>query len=119
MIFDNNGQTIYRAYSYPINPNMIQEEEDLEQEHDRFLSLVYNNISHNNFGILKEAHTRCIQTPIIQAGNTCYFSTYMHQHCNYRPVHRQSPIYFDDARARIYANQQPNLEHTSCEHIFL
>ena len=123
LIFDDDGQITYRAYSptqYHFNEDGSNPDHRSEQ-FGQFLASVYNRLAYNqlqplnnatNYGRLKEVHTRHIQVPITQRGGICYFTTYVHQHCNYKPVHRMSPVFFDDIQANNYANR-------SCPHEFV
>lgn len=127
LIFENNGNYSYRAYS----PSEFNRQPDVDDTDHRsvlfgqFLARIYNRIAYdpnqplNNgtqFGALKEIHSRFVQIPIEQRGQTCYFSTYQNQHCRYNPIHRDSPVFFDQQPAANYQNQQPNLIHCSCSH---
>ncbi len=130
LIFDNNGQIYYHAFSpkeYHYRPDGSSPDHS-DGQISQFLAHIYNRISYNPqntinnvslFGKLKEIHTRHIYIPITERGNICYFSTYANQYTNYRPIHTISPIFFIDNQAKNYANQQPNLFHTSCQHEFL
>lgn len=131
LIFDNEGQISYRAYSpdgYIFNADGSNPDHRSEQ-FGQFLARVHNRVAYDsmqpmnnatNYGRLKEIHTRHIAVPITDRGNgICYFTTYIHQHCNYKPVHRNSPVFFDAIQADNYANMQPNLFHRSCSHEFV
>lgn len=127
LIFDNDGIVSYKAYS----PSQYQFLEDgsnpdhHSEQFGQFLARVYNRVAYNeqqplnnatNYGRLKEIHTRHILVPINQRDNTCYFSTYIHPHTDYKPIHRESPVMFDRNLANNYINLQPNLCHHSCDH---
>ena len=131
LIFDNNGQISYRAYSpdtYTFNADGSNPDHCSEQ-FGQVLARVHNRVAYNalqpmnnvtNYGQLKEIHTRHIQIPIAERNDgTCYFTTYIHPHCSYKPVHRNSPVLFDPNQANNYANTQPNLNHRSCPHEFV
>ena len=130
LIFDNEGQISYRAYSptqYHFNSDGSNPDHRSEQ-FGQFLAAVYNRVAYDqmnplnnatNYGRLKEVHSRHIQVPIQNRGPTCYFTTYIHQHCNYKPVHRESPVVFDVIQAQNYAGIQPNLCHRECPHEFV
>ncbi len=130
LIFEDDGQFIYRAYSpsqYHFNEDGSNPDHRSEQ-FGQFLAAVYNRVAYNQlqplnnntpYGRLKEVHSRHIQVPIAQRGHTCHFTTYVHQHCPYKPIHRNSPVFFDDIQANNYANYQPNLHHRSCSHEFV
>lgn len=130
LIFDNQGQISYRAYSpteYHFRPDGSNPDHR-DGQFSQFLAHVYNRVAYdqlnpmnNNtpFGALKEVHTRHVQIPISQRGDTCYFSTYIHHHTSYKPVHRASPVLFNGIQANNYAIQQPNLHHHSCPHEFV
>jgi hypothetical protein len=127
LIFDNQGQISYRAYSpteYHFRPDGSNPDHR-DGQFGQFLAHLYNRIAYDqlnpinnntNYGYLKEIHTRHVQIPIASRGNVCYFTTYVHQHCNYKPIHRDSPVVFDANQANNYANLQPNLTHLSCPH---
>ncbi len=125
---DPNHQVYYRAYSssqYNI-PNANSSVQNLQHlQYGQFIAQIYNklaldqqnplnNVTH--YGKLKEIFIRFLEIPMAQRGPTCYFSTYNHPHCNYRTVHRQSPIYFTDSEAHSYGSLQPNLVHYDCQH---
>jgi hypothetical protein len=130
LIFINQGHITYRAYSpreYHFLPDGSNPDHR-DGQFAQFLAHVYNRVSYdaqnpmNNstpFGELKEIHTRHVQIPIANRGHTCYFSTYIHQHTNYKPVDRPSPVLFDPIQAQNYANTQPNLYHRDCPHEFV
>ena len=128
LIFNNGGQISYRAYSpdnYTINEDGTNPSEQLGQ----FLARVHNRIAYNsmqpmntvtNFGQLKEIHTRHITVPLSERSNgACHFTAYAHQNCNYKPVHRESPVFFSANQATNYANMNPNLFHYECPHEFV
>jgi hypothetical protein len=130
LIFDTDGHISYRAYS-PTEYHFLPDGSNPDHrdgQFGQFLAHVYNRIAYdqtnplNNstpYGQLKEIHTRHIQIPISERHYICYFTTYIHQHCNYKPIHRESPVTFDQNQANNYANQQPNLCHRSCSHEFV
>jgi hypothetical protein len=132
LIFENNEIYSYRSYSpanYDVNDNDIDNNEYIYEDlYGQFLANIYNKIARdinqplNNtttFGNLKEIHIRYISIPLNQRDIICYFSTYEHPHCRYRPIHRESPINFDLTRAASYENQQPALGHHICSHEFV
>jgi hypothetical protein len=130
LIFDNEGQISYRAYSpreYHFNADGSNPDHRSEQ-FGQFLAAVYNRVSYDqlqpmnnatNYGRLKEVHSRHIQVQLANRGDVCYFTTYIHQHTPYKPVHRNSPVFFNQNDANNYSNQQPNLYHRSCSHEFV
>ena len=130
LIFDNQGVISYRAYSpreYHFLPDGSNPDHR-DGQFGQFLAHLYYRIAYDvqnpmnnntNFGQLKEIHTRHVQIPIADRHNTCYFTTYIHPHTLYKPVHRNSPVFFDQDRANNYINQQPNLFHLSCQHEFV
>lgn len=129
LIFDNQGQISYRAYS-PTEYHFLPDgsnPDNRDGQFAQFLAHLYtkvaydqlNPLNNTNYGQLKEIHTRYVQIPIAQRHNICYFTTYNHQHTNYKPVHRESPVFFDVNQANNYSNQQPNLTHLSCIHEFV
>jgi hypothetical protein len=130
LIFDNQGEISYRAYS-PTEYHFLPDGSNPDHrdgQFGQFLAHVYNRVAYDqqnpnnnntNYGRLKEIHTRHIQIPINQRMGLCYFTTYIHPHCNYKPVHRNSPIFFDPNQASSYANLQPNLIHYNCPHEFI
>jgi hypothetical protein len=131
LIFENDGQISYRAYSptdYFFNEDGSNPDHRSEQ-FGQFNARVYNRVAYDsmqplnnatNYGRIKEIHSRHIMVPISQRqAGICYFTTYIHQHCNYKPIHRNSPVFFDANQANNYANMQPNLFHRSCSHEFV
>lgn len=130
LIFDNQGQITYRAYSpreYHFLPDGSNPDHR-DGQFGQFLAHVYNRVAYNeqqplnnatNYGRLKEIHTRHVQIPISQRFNICYFTTYIHRHTPYKPIHRESPVFFDLNQANNYANMQPNLSHHNCPHEFV
>ena len=130
LIFDNQGQISYRAYS-PIEYHFLPDGSNPDHrdgQFGQFLAHLYNRITYDqlnpinnntNYGHLKEIYTSHVQIPIASRGNICYFRTDNHPHCNYKPIHRESPIFFDINRANNYANLQPNLTHLSCPHEYI
>jgi hypothetical protein len=131
LIFDNDGQIIYRAFSpsqYHTLPGVPDEDNTFPDQYGQFLARIYSRISYDtqqplnnntNTGKLKEVHTRNIDVPLGQRNNLCYFSTYTHPHTLYKPVHRQSPIFFNFQDAVTYNNSMPELIHRSCSHEFV
>ena len=131
LIFNNGGQITYRAYSpnsYNLNNDGTNPDHQSEQ-FGQFLARIHNQIAYDlmqpintitNFGQLKEIHTRHITVPITERCNeVCYFTTYNHPHCNYNPVHRESPVFFNVNQANNYASMYPNLFHYQCSHEFI
>jgi hypothetical protein len=127
LIFDNDGYITYRAYS-PREYQYQQTNNGVDYRLEQFMSSLYNHIAYidvqpqNNVtlhGKLKEVHTRYIQIPIPNRGTICFFTTYEHPHTNYKPVHRESPVFFDSLQASNYSNVNPNLIHLSCPHEFI
>jgi hypothetical protein len=124
---DPNHQVYYRAYSSSqYIPNADSSVQNLQHhQYGQFIAQIYNKLALDqqnplsnvtSYGKLKEVHIRFLEIPMAQRGPTCYFSTYYHPHCNYRTIHRQSPIYFIADQALIYGSSQPNLVHCECEH---
>ena len=130
LIFDNDSQISYRAYSpseYHFRPDGSNPDHR-DGQFGQFLAHLYNRIAYDQlnplnyaipYGQLKEIHTRHVQIPIGQRHNICYFTTYVHHHCNYEPIHRESPVFFDAIQAKNNANLQPNLTHLNCPHEFV
>jgi hypothetical protein len=129
LIFDNDGQIIYRAFS-PSNYHTlpVQPDEDNLDQYGQFIARIYNRISYDNqqalnnstqYGKLKEVHTRNIDIPLVHRTNTCYFTTYTHPHTLYKPVHRSSPVFFNFQEAATYSAANPQLIHRSCSHEFV
>jgi hypothetical protein len=130
LIFDNDGIISYRAYSpteYYFRPDGSNPDHR-DGQFGQFLAHLYTRLAYDqqnplnnvtNFGRLKEIHTRHVQIPIANRANICHFTTYIHPNTNYKPIHRDSPIFFNDNQANNYANMQPNLIHQSCPHEFI
>ena len=129
-IFKNEAdETVYKAFS----PTKYEPENDGKyalDAQDNFWHEVHAFIGHdmndplnNNtkFGKFCELHIRYIRSHPDERReyNTLYFSTYDHHHCLYKPVHRESPIFFTSEEASAYKNLQPELTHVSCEHTFV
>jgi len=107
LIFKMQGQIIYKAFSPSAFTYESVDERDAKT--DEFVTRIYNNIEydsrHNNntrFGKLLEIHKRYIDIPIVWRGDTVYFSTEDNIHCDYKVIHRDSPIYFEAEEAHIY-----------------
>jgi hypothetical protein len=92
----------YKAYS----PNNWCGDCSAEDQYDKFMARLYNHLAYDaerpvetatRYGTMKEIHTRYVDTPLVERGNMVHFTTYLHPHCNYRPVHRPSPVFFKDA----------------------
>lgn len=127
LIFSENGQYIYRSYSpreYYCRPDG-SEPDHTDEQFGQFIAKIYNHIAYNDarpisnqthYGRLLEVHTRHIEFPVDQRGNRIWFSTYNHAYCNYKPIHRPSPIFFDVNSAIEYAHQQPQLRYTNASH---
>lgn len=130
LIFDNNGYISYRAYS-PTEYHWLPDGSNPDHrdgQFAQFLAHLYNRVAYNalqpmnnntNYGHLKEIHTRHVQIPIADRGNSCYFTTYIVPNTPYKPVHRNSPVFFDATQANNYSNTQPNLCHRNCPHEFV
>ena len=127
LIFNDNGNIQYRAFS-PANWNLIEETShpEFELQYGQFIARVYNHIVYDtynsiqfnqtNYGRLLEVHSRNTLMPVVQRGNVIYCTTYDHPYCNYRPINRQSPIFFDYIEASNYASINQNLTHIMVEH---
>jgi hypothetical protein len=133
IIFDNDGQISYRAYS----PTTWQEEGEAEIQYGQFLARIYQRLTYNPlepmntgtpFGVMKEVHTRLHHSPLAhREGSACYFTTYIHPHTPYKPVHRASPIFFNDhqspnsysAAVGTSAPEALELFHSACPHEFV
>lgn len=124
---NDDGNVSYKSFS-PAHYSPPQDDAlDYDVDFQTFQERVYdyigydNNVLFNitNFGRLLEVHSRHITTPIEQRGNTIWFSTYQNSHTDYLCIHRPSPIHFSQDNAVAYQNMQPELVHTSCEHIIL
>lgn len=118
LILNNEGYISYQAYvpsTYDnLNPN----------EFDAFLARVYNHVSydatnalnnHTSVGKLLEVHYRDAVPVTPPNAPLCYFSTYINQNCNYKPIHVNSPILFNSADAERYSQIQTELCHMSCQ----
>jgi hypothetical protein len=132
LIFDNDGQIIYRAFSptqyHTLSEPVGEDDDTFPDQFGQFLARIYSRISYDsqqalnnntNSGKLKEVHTRMIDVPLGQRTNLCYFSTYTHPHTLYKPVHRPSPVFFNFQDAVSYGNSEPTLIHRSCSHEFV
>ena len=120
LILDNDGYKTYLAYV----PLAYNESND----RDTFLARVYNHIAYDhtdalnnktNTGKLLEVHHRFIDTVVPPRSPLCYFSTYIHQNCNYKPIHVNSPIFFNVDEAEQYNSSKPELCHMSCQLRFI
>jgi len=130
LIFENDGHITYRAYSpndYFFNDDGSNPDSHSEQ-FSQFLARVHNRVGYDSlqpmnnasiYGHLKELHSRHIMVSVTDRQGPCYFVTFVDPHCNYNPVHHNSPIFFDMNQANNYANLQPNLFHISCPHEFV
>jgi hypothetical protein len=120
LILEKDDQIFYRAYS----PCYFDTQEISRSElYDQFIHRIYDDVGYNpltplisytHYGDLKEVHTRYIHIPIENRGETCFFSTYDNPLCRYRPVHRNTPIYFNQNLADDH--RDPNLYSHSCSH---
>jgi hypothetical protein len=137
IIFDNGGQISYRAYS----PTVWYEDGGADDstfgdQYGRFLARIYQRLAYNPlepmntatpFGNMKEVHTRHHWTPLgSREGGQCYFTTYIHTHTPYKPVHRPSPVFFNEnqgandyAAAMGGAPEAQELFHCVCPHEFV
>jgi hypothetical protein len=93
------GHVEYKAFS----PQSYNTGSELRRTlYDRFMDKLYQHISYNpengetNLGKLLEVHTRFIRVPIRSRGDTVHFNGYIHQYCEYMPVHGASPLQFTD-----------------------
>jgi hypothetical protein len=127
LILENSGNISYRAYSplnYPTPTSFEQQQDFIGQFHANvYNSIAYNssdfNNSTTNMGNLKEIHTRLIDIHPQDRGQTMFFTVYDHPHCQYHPVHRPSPVFFNQDQAFQYQESHPNLIGVSCYHSFL
>jgi hypothetical protein len=130
LIFENNGVISYRAYSpseYHYHPDGTTPDHRSEQ-FSQFIERVNNTVlynpldSNNNIttrhGQLKEVYSDHILVPLNQRGDICYFYTYANEHCSYRPIHRASPIFFDEIQANNHICLDDIHRHT-CTHAFV
>ncbi len=127
IIFDNGGHISYRAYS-PASYNTEADDnaENAEDQYGQFLARVYQRVSYDQtqplhaatpFGTMKEVHSRACKIQLANRGDTCYFSTYIHPHTPYKPVHRGTPVHFE---AGVGAGGGgPTLYSRSCPHEFV
>jgi hypothetical protein len=129
IIFDNGGQISYRAYS----PTIWLEVDDAEIQYGQFLARIYQRLAYNPLepmntatplGNMKEVHTRLHYSPLgHREGGICYFTTYIHPHTPYKPVHRASPVFFNERQDRndyaAAAPGAPELFHRTCPHEFV
>jgi len=129
LIFTNEGQTVYRTYS-PANWEVVPETEspDFEIQLGQFIARLYHHIAYDaqnplnnqtHYGRLQEVHTRNVLMPVSSRGELAYFSTFDHPHCNYRPVHRASPVFFHPMEAANYASAFPGMTHVCASHEIL
>ena len=126
LIFDNNGQIEYRAYS-PVsyNPEDTSSNTKSIQFHN-FLDRVHSAISfdelHNGnntpFGKLLERHYRFLPDLELRK-DICYFTTYTNPHCHYKPIDVLSPIHFNEDNAVEYASIHSSMFHRYCTHHFV
>ncbi len=129
IIFDDGGHISYRAYS-PANYNTEADDnaEDAEDQYGQFLARVYQRVSYNQeqpmnvatpFGNMKEVHSRACRIQLADRTHTCYFSTYIHPHTPYKPVHRPSPVFFAPYEGIGHSILNPNVYPRSCPHEFV
>jgi len=126
LIFTVDSQTLYKAYS-PTNWQVVSENDypEFDIQLSQFLARLHNHIAYDpqnpssnqtNYGNLQEIHVRHILMPVSSRGLTAYFSTYDHPHCNYRPIHRPSPVFFDPVEATNYSQVTPSLTPIMATH---
>ena len=136
VIINNDGQIIYKAYT-PVNFDSDSDsdsdsgsdfDDNQATKFDQFMTRLYNHIQYNNssmtsnqtnMGQLLEIHTRWFDVPSSDRGSQVWFCTYQHQHTSYEPVHRNSPIFFNQNNASDYAEQQQALTHRTATHEFI
>lgn len=93
------GHVEYKAYS-PQNYNAGSETR--RALYDKFMDKLYEHISYNaengqtSLGKLLEVHTRFIRVPINKRRDKVHFNGYVHQYCEYKPIHGASPLQFTD-----------------------
>lgn len=128
LIFKNAAQFTYRAYS----PSQFTMSHLQQSQLELFLSNLYIHIeydaqnpinNHTKYGALQEVHTRFIQIPFSQQqlrqDSICYFTTYTHPHCHYRPIHTNTPVFFNLLDSQEHRHILPHLYHSQCTHQFI
>ena len=134
IIFDDGRNISYRAYSPTVWQTDINENDDgFVDQYGQFLARVYQRVTYNPLepmntatplGVMKEVHSRALMSPLVfREGGNCYFTTYIHPHTPYKPVHRVSPVFFSERLdANDYAAAAPGvleLFHRVCPHEFV
>ena len=123
----DNNNTFYKAFSPSEYLAPDDDSGDRDIMFEQFENKVYEHIQYNingldnttNIGTLLEVHSRFNSYPVDQRGEYVWFSTYQNTFTSYMCIHRESPIHFCQEDAIKYLNMQPELGHTSCEHIVL
>ena len=129
VIFEKDGATVYKAYS----PMSI--DGDLATA-DTFMDKVYAHLGYSlakpmetmtEYGAITEIHLRSPSVPLTErGGGQVYFTTFHSPGLKYWPVHRASPVFFQEEDMGIYYAKEMEmgrapggLAHNSCSHEFI
>jgi hypothetical protein len=116
VIFEQEGFTNYMTYS----PMEFHDGKNYRIQMNNLLKRVQEDIVRDRQVEVKGVYVKHLETPLEARKHMCYFSTYKHLIGDHKPLHKDSPIFFElGEEENDYVISQPNLVHTVSKHAFV
>lgn len=116
IIFEQDGFTNFMTYS----PKVFDDDKNYRKQMNSLLKRVQEDLSRGRQVDIKGVYVKHLETPLANRHHMCYFSTYNHIVGDHRPLHEDSPIFFElSEEENDYVVSQPNLVHTASKHAFV
>ena len=116
VIFEQEGFTNYMTYS----PMEFHDGKNYRKQMNNLLKRVQEDIVRGRQVEVKGVYVKHLETPLVNRKHMCYFSTYKHPIGDHKPLHEDSPIFFElGEEENDYVLSQPNLTHTVSKHAFV
>ena len=102
------------------SPMEFHDGKNYRKQMNNLLKRVQEDIVRGRQVEVKGVYVKHLETPLDARKNMCYFSTYKHLIGDHKPLHEDSPIFFElGEEENDYVLSQPNLTHTVSKHSFV
>ena len=102
------------------SPMEFHDGKNYRKQMNNLLKRVQEDIVRGRQVEVKGVYVKHLETPLVNRKHMCYFSTYKHPIGDHKPLHEDSPIFFElGEEENDYVLSQPNLTHTVSRHAFV
>ena len=116
VILERDGFTNFMTYS----PSKWDDNKNYRKQLNNLLNRVQDELIRFHRVDVKGVYVKHSETPLINRHHLSYFSTYSHLVGDHKPLHVDSPVFFElNEEENDYVVSQPNLIHTVSKHAFI